>query len=206
VRLFDGEAEIMSVFFKPVPVCNFAQTPCLAAIALAKENRFDPGAIVSVAVSASRAAQAYPGCDYAGPFARVLQAKMSIHYAVASALLRGAVDETSYRRLDDPSLLTLAAKINVEARSDFTAAFPGKQGAEVTVRLQDGRVLSRQLPDVIPADIELIRRRFHAAASATIGADAASALEAAVDGLERSEDVGAIMRMTMAPASKTARA
>ena len=29
VRLFDGEPEIMSVFFKPVPVCNFAQTPCL---------------------------------------------------------------------------------------------------------------------------------------------------------------------------------
>ena len=30
-----------------------------------------------------------PGCDYPGPFARVLQAKMSIHYVVASALLRG---------------------------------------------------------------------------------------------------------------------
>ena len=25
---FDGEPEILSVFFKPVPVCNFAQTPC----------------------------------------------------------------------------------------------------------------------------------------------------------------------------------
>ena len=65
----------MSVFFKPVPVCNFAQTPCLAAIALAKENRIDPSDIVSVEVSASRAAKAYPGCDYPGPFARVLQAK-----------------------------------------------------------------------------------------------------------------------------------
>ena len=41
VRLFDGEPEIMSVFFKPVPVCNFAQTPCLAAVALAKDKRFD---------------------------------------------------------------------------------------------------------------------------------------------------------------------
>ena len=129
VRLFDGEPEIMSVFFKPVPVCNFAQTPCLAAVALAKENRFEPGAVTSVDVSVSRAAWAYPGCDYAGPFARVLQAKMSIHYAVASALLRGAVDETSYRRLDDPALLALAAKVNIEARGDLTAAFPGKPGA-----------------------------------------------------------------------------
>ena len=50
VRLFDGEPEIMSVFFKPVPVCNFAQTPCLAAVALAKDKSFDPSEIVSVEV------------------------------------------------------------------------------------------------------------------------------------------------------------
>jgi 2-methylcitrate dehydratase PrpD len=204
VRLFDGEPEIMSVFFKPVPVCNFAQTPCLAAVALAKENRFEPGAVTSVDVSVSRAARAYPGCDYAGPFARVLQAKMSIQYAVASALLRGAVDETSYLHLDDVALLSLAAKVNIEARGDFTAAFPGKQGAEVTVRLQDGRVLSRQLPDVIPANIDLIRRRFHIAASATMDADAATALEAMVDGLEQSADVGELMRLTTLHASEIA--
>ena len=111
VRLFDGEPEILSVFFKPAPVCNFAQTPCLTAVALANQEPIDPDAIASVAVHVSRAAKAYPGCDYAGPFARVLQAKMSIHFAVASALLRGAVDEASYKRLDDPALLALAAKM-----------------------------------------------------------------------------------------------
>jgi 2-methylcitrate dehydratase PrpD len=199
VRLFEGEPEIMSVFFKAAPVCNFAQTPCLAAVKLAKEERFEPGEIALVGVSVSKAAQAYPGCDYGGPFARVLQAKMSIQYAVASALLRGAVDETSYQWLDDPAVLALAGKIEVEARADFTAAFPGKQGAEVTVRLKDGRVLSRQLADVIPADLELIRRRFHTAASATVGADTAKALEAAIDDLDHNADVGALMRLT-APA------
>jgi 2-methylcitrate dehydratase PrpD len=202
VRLFDGEPEIMSVFFKPVPVCNFAQTPCLAAVALAKDKKFDPSEIVSVEVSASRAAKAYPGCDYAGPFARVLQAKMSIHYAVASALLRGSVDETSYLKLDDPALLALAAKVTVKAGDDFTAAFPARQGAEVTVRLKDGRVLSHRLQDVIPADLDLIRRRFRAAASKAIGADAAKALEAAVDDLDRSTDVGALMRLALAPVAK----
>ena len=145
VRLFEGEPEIMSVFFKPVPVCNFAQTPCLAAVALAKENHVDPSDVASVEVSASRAAKAYPGCDYPGPFARVLQAKMSIQYAVASALMRGAVDEASYVKLDDPALIALAAKVTVHAGDEFTAAFPLKQGAEVTVRLKDGRVLSHRL-------------------------------------------------------------
>ncbi|MDR3496305.1 MAG: MmgE/PrpD family protein [Ancalomicrobiaceae bacterium] len=199
VPLFDGAAEILSVFFKPVPVCNFAQTPCLAAIALVREQRIAPGEIRSVEVGVSRAAQAYPGCDHAGPFARVLQAKMSIQYAVAAALLNGSVDETSYRRLDEAALMALAAKVKVEARSEFTEAFPARQGAEVTVHLSDGRVVSRTLPDVVPADIGLIRRRFHLAAAATIGADAAKALEAAVDDLDHCDDIGALMRMTAAP-------
>ena len=89
----------------------------------------------------------------------------------ASALLRGSVDEASYLKLDDPALLALAAKVTVTAGDDFTAAFPGKQGAEVTVRLKDGRVLSHRLQDVIPADLDLIRRRFRAAAAKAIGAD-----------------------------------
>ena len=135
-----------------------------------------------------------------GPFARVLQAKMSIHYAVASALLRGSVDEVSYLKLDDPTLLALAAKVTVKAGDDFTAAFPAKQGAEVTVRLKDGRVLSHRLQDVIPADLDLIRRRFRAAAAKAIGADATKALEAAVDDLDRSTDVGALMQLALAPA------
>jgi 2-methylcitrate dehydratase PrpD len=202
VRLFDGEAEIESVFFKPVPVCNFAQTPCLAALALTKENKIEPAQIASITVSATRAAKAYPGCDYPGPFARVLQAKMSIHYAVASALLRGKVDETSYLRLDDPALLALAAKVKVEDGAEFTAAFPAKQGAEVTVRLQDGRVLSHRLTDVVPADLDLIRSRFRTAAAKAVGADAAKALEARVDDLDRSTDVGALMRLTIVPRAK----
>ena len=201
VRLFDGELEIMPVFFKPVPVCNFAQTPCLAAIELAKRDHIAPADIVSVLVTASRAAKAYPGCDYAGPFARVLQAKMSIHYAVASALLRGAVDETGYLKLDDAALLALAAKVKVEAGDGFTAAFPGKQGAEVTVRLKDGRVLSHRLEDVVPADVDLIRRRFRTAASKAVGGEAAKALEAAVGDLDRSADVGALMKLTLAGAA-----
>ncbi|MFO0992857.1 MAG: MmgE/PrpD family protein [Hyphomicrobiales bacterium] len=195
VRLFDGELEIMSVFFKPVPVCNFAQTPCLAALALAKEERVDPGEIASINVRASRAAKAYPGCDYAGPFQRILQAKMSIHYAVASALLRGKVDEASYINLDDPAVLALANKVHVEADPGFTAAFPAKQGAEVEITLQNGKVLSRKLADVLPATLDLVRHRFRDSATRAVGEAKAKSLEAAVDTLEQSSDVGAIMKL-----------
>ena len=171
-------------------------------MALARDKSFDSSKVASVEVSASRAAKAYPGCDYPGPFARVLQAKMSIQYAVASALMRGSVDEASYVKLDDPALLALAAKVTVKAGDEFTAAFPAKQGAEVTIRLKDGRVLSHRLQDVIPADRDLVRRRFRAVAGKTIGAEKAKALEAAVDDLDRSTDVGALMQLALAPAVK----
>ncbi len=76
ITLFDGaEPEIMSVYFKAAPVCNFAQTPCQATIKLASEEQIDPARITAINVRVSAAAQAYPGCDYAGPFERVLQAK-----------------------------------------------------------------------------------------------------------------------------------
>lgn len=198
VRLFDGEPEILSVFFKPAPVCNFAQTPSLAALALANAEDIDPDAVVSINAKVTRAAKAYPGCDYAGPFSRILQAKMSIHYAVASVILGKKIDESSYTDLDSPALLRLAALVAVEVDPDLTAAFPARQGAEVIVEMKDGRRLSRRLPDVIPADLELIRRRFSVAASEAIGSEKAAALAAAVDSLDSSDDVGALMRMTRA--------
>jgi 2-methylcitrate dehydratase PrpD len=201
VRLFEGEPEIVSVFFKPVPVCNFAQTPCLAAIKLVKEEEFDPEEIASVHVKASHAAKVYPGCDYAGPFARTLQAKMSIHYAVASALLGGNVNEESYRDLNDAARAQLTAKVTVASDPEFTAAFPAKQGAEVSVELKGGRTISRRLDDVIPADGDLIRRRFRLAACSAIGEDNAHSLERAVDNLEASSDVGAIMNRVVAPSA-----
>src|SRR5690606_2686556 len=60
---FEGGAELSSVFFKPVPACNFAQTPAQVAERIAREHRIDAAAIETVRVRVTRAAAAYPGCD-----------------------------------------------------------------------------------------------------------------------------------------------
>jgi len=197
IALFDGEPEILSVFFKPVPVCNFAQTPCLAALKIAPMIQ-DPRAIRSVDVAVTRAAQLYPGCDHAGPFERVLQAKMSIQYAVASALVRGQIDEGSYRSLDDVRLLDISAKIRLRADDELTAAYPARQGSRVTVTLSNGRTLTEELADVIAADEDLVRRRFRNAAEAAVGKDQAGRLFAAVEGFLDSDDLGALMALSAA--------
>jgi 2-methylcitrate dehydratase PrpD len=141
------------------------------------------------------AAIRYPGCDFTGPFHRALQAKMSIQYGVAAALVRKTVDEDSYRRLDDPAVLRLARMIRLAGDKEFTKAFPAAQGAEVEVGLSVGARISRRIPDVIAATEGEVRNRFRAAATAVLGQERAGAIEQAVDRLERADNAGRIAGM-----------
>jgi 2-methylcitrate dehydratase PrpD len=197
VTLFpDDLPEILSVYNKPVPACNFAQTPCQVMLLLAREDGVRPDDVQAIRVRGTRAMVMYPGCDYAGPFGRILQAKMSIHFGVAAALVHGGVSEENYRRLDDPAIMQLAQKLTVEEGAEFTAAYPGRQGASVEVTLKDGSKLARSLPDVVPATPEGVVQRFRDAATAILGASKAAALEEAVSRLDKLDDVGVIATLT----------
>lgn len=200
IALFSGEPELLAVYNKPVPACNFAQTPCQAALDLVAGESFDAADIQGIEVAASQAAVAYPGCDYSGPFERRLQAKMSIQFGVAAAFRYGRIDEDSYRSLDDPALLRLAARTRLRADAGYTAAFPALQGASVAVALKDGRHLQRQLDDVRPASPDAVRRRFRAVAAQVLGQQRATAVEERVDALETLESVGDLMRLASLPA------
>jgi 2-methylcitrate dehydratase PrpD len=181
-----GPLEILSVYYKPAPACNYAQTACQAALALAIEDSFESGDIESIVVKAPAAAVGYPGCDYAGPFERILQAKMSIQYCVAATLANGTIAESNYRRLDNPEIIRLASITKLESDRAFTAAYPGAQGSEVILTLRDGQTMRRRLADVIAATPDEIRARFRAACANS------QAIEAMVDTLEQHEDVGTL--------------
>ena len=197
IQLFTGAGpELLEVYNKPVPACNFAQTPCQAALALVREGRLRIDQIRKIRVRASEAAVRYPGCDHAGPFERALQAKMSIQFGVAAALLHGSVEEANYRLLDDPAILRLAGLMTLEADPGFTAAFPAAQGASIEIELADGRVLRQRIADVIPATPEQVRSRFRAAAGAALGEDRAAAIERFTDRLEEADDVGRLPALT----------
>jgi 2-methylcitrate dehydratase PrpD len=194
VKAFTGgqPLEILSVYHKPAPACNYAQTACQVARALAVEDGVQAGEIEGITVTAAAAALAYPGCNAAGPFERVLQAKMSIQYCVAATLVRGAIEEANYRLLKDPEVLRLAGVTVLEEGSDFTRAYPGAQGTEIGVRLRNGTTLRRRMEDLVPASAPDIRARFRTACVKVLGAAATNAIEAAVDGLEDMEDVSVL--------------
>jgi 2-methylcitrate dehydratase PrpD len=190
VKLFE-DWEILSVYYKPAPACNYAQTACQAALGAGIRS----SEIESVRVRCSAAAVAYPGCDYAGPYERILQAKMSIQYCVAATLAQGEIAESNYRLLDDPEIARLVKVMTLEAGDDFTAGYPGKQGAEVTVVLRSGETRSCRMDDVVPATPAEIRERFRLAAAKALDAHAATSIEAFIDDLENQQDAGRLGRL-----------
>jgi len=191
VNPFSGEAlEIMSVYQKPAPACNYAQTACQAALALAVEDRIESCDIVGIRIKCSAAAVAYPGCNFAGPFDRILQAKMSIIYCVAATLAEGKIEEANYHLLSDSEVNRLLAITTLEEDANFTADYPGAQGAEVIVTLRDGHTWRRRMRDLVPASATEIRARFRSASEKSLGAKATSAIEATIDSLETHKDAG----------------
>jgi 2-methylcitrate dehydratase PrpD len=182
VKCFEGPLEILSVYHKPAPACNYAQTACQAALGLGVRGED----VAAIAIKASAAALNYPGCNATGPFERVLQAKMSIPYCVAAVLLRGEIAEANYRLLDDPELKRLVGITTLEEDLGFTRAYPRVQGTEVTVTLRDGRTVSRRLDDLVPATAVDVQARFRSACAA------ASEIEAFVNALETQPDMRAL--------------
>jgi 2-methylcitrate dehydratase PrpD len=153
-----GSWEIMSVYYKPAPACNYAQTACQAALAAGSE--VESRSIAAIRVACSAAAVAYPGCNYGGPFDRVLQAKMSIQYCVAATLATGKIEEANYRLLADPEVARLISIMSLESDAEFTSNYPAAQGAEVTLTMRDGSTHQRRLRDLVPSSPDQIRARF----------------------------------------------
>jgi len=200
-ELFADRAEILAVFFKPVPACNFAQSAAQAAHAIAQRKKLRANDIERVTVRVTRAAALYPGCDVSGPFEHVLQAKMSIHYNVAAALRYGNFDEQNYVPQQNSDVLTIATKTRLEIDDELTKAFPAQQGAEVIVQTRAGDELRERVADVAPTDEAGVRARFGAAATAVLGGAGAARLGELVDGLEHLRDAAELSRATRAPAA-----
>jgi 2-methylcitrate dehydratase PrpD len=101
--------------------------------------------IASVEVASYKAA-----LDVAGnPDPRTAaEAKFSVAYVVAHALMHGSVrlDAFDAERLNDPGLRALVRKVSLREDPGFTREFPGKRAAHVAIALRDGRRVEHLSP------------------------------------------------------------
>ena len=173
-----------------MPACNFAQTASQAALRLAREDAVALDDIAAITVRVPRAGKLYPGCDHHGPFAHVLQAKMSIQYNVAAALIERGVTEKNFALLDDARLHRLIGLMTLEVDDAMTLAYPALQGGEVEIRRKDGARRQLRLDNVVNSEPDEVRARFRAALTEAIGARRAELIEQCIDGLDASDDAG----------------
>jgi 2-methylcitrate dehydratase PrpD len=132
---------IQEQYFKPYPVCRWAQPAIEAALALKREHRFAAGEVARVAIESFREAIDL-GSQCRSP-ATTEDAQYSLPYGVAAALVFDGIGaaEVSASAVRDPRVTRLLDAMMLTEDAEFSRRFPAERWARVCVRLRDGRML-----------------------------------------------------------------
>lgn len=124
------------------------------------------------------------------------EARFSMHYVVATALVRGSVRLAAYEpeQLADPDIRALIERIEVHVDPSIDAAFPGRRSARVEVDTRSGARLVHMQPDrkgdpELPLSDSELEGKFLELASPVVGAESAHAMLARLWSLESASSV-----------------
>jgi 2-methylcitrate dehydratase PrpD len=196
MQFFDNNThEVMQVFFKPSPSCNYTQTPNQVALQLVETENFDISDIKAIKIYCTDAAISYPGCDGMGPFKTNLQAKMSIAYSVASTLYYAKIADSNYHMPADENAIALVEKVQLIPDQSFTAAYPAEQGSRIELLYKDGKTVAAELADLVPATLQEVADRFVSAATACLGETDANSLKQKINELESIDDMQVLLKV-----------
>ncbi len=111
------------------------------------------------------------------------QAKFSVQYTVAHALVHGSVRLNAFlpERLNDPDVRALLKKIEVVADPELSKGYPTQRAAQVEIETNDGRTLAHFQPyrkgdPELPLTDEELNDKFLELATPVIGEAAANSL------------------------------
>jgi 2-methylcitrate dehydratase PrpD len=193
---------ITEMYFKPYPVCRWAQPAIEAALGLRRAHGVAPQQIAAIEVETFHEAVRL---DQHRP-ASTEEAQYSLPFPVAAAMVKGRLAPTdiSGAALGDPAVLAVSDRVILREADDLNARFPAERLARVTVRLADGRALAS---DTTPArgDAERplsdgeIMDKYTAVAEPALGGragDIAREIAALADGA----DVRRFLDLVLAPA------
>jgi 2-methylcitrate dehydratase len=121
-------------------------------VELARQNKIDPGKVVSIESDVFQLAYDFAGGGLYG-VDKVIQTKEqadhSLPYLLAVALLDGDVMPAQFKpdRIIEPDVQGLLKKVSVRPNHEYTDQYPAKMPAKITVRLQDGSVIQHEVQD-----------------------------------------------------------
>jgi len=195
---------ILEQYFKPAPVCRWAQPAVEAALNLRAEHDLTASDIARVEVTtfheAARLATAAPTTTE--------QAQYSLPFPVGAALVRGQLGaaEITANGLADPAILAMSNKVTIAEDHMHNRAFPANRYARVTLHLTDGRIVVSE--DTEPRgdpeahlSTDEIHAKFHGFADPVLGAGRATAIEEIIMGLEQAESLAPLLNQLAQPLS-----
>lgn len=137
---------ITRLTFKNHVGCGHTFAAIDGALALQRQHGFQHGDIERVHLGVYQSTlDMAPHVDPRGAD----QAKFSLLYMVATALVHGSVRLAAFEpaRLNDADTRALMQRIKKALDPDVDAAFPGRRGARIRVTLRDGRQFEQLQPD-----------------------------------------------------------
>lgn len=134
--------EIERGYFKRHAACRYTHATLDAVLVLRAEHGLTPDEVADVTVTTYAAAAALDGTEPTN----ALQAKFSVPFAVATALVTGETDKAAFAdaAIDDERL-ALADRVTVETGEPFDSRAPDSRGARVTVERRDGESVTREV-------------------------------------------------------------
>jgi len=142
-----GSFKIGGTYLKYFPAEIHSQTAIWAALEARKEIG-DLNEITSVEIASHEAGYTILGKDpERWTPATKETADHSLPYIVATALLEGKIDNSSYspKKFMDPKTLSFLKKVTVVEDKDLTAMYPEAVANRITVKLSSGKVISKQV-------------------------------------------------------------
>ena len=140
--MLNGTYAIMKSYTKPYASCRYTHPPVEAAIHLRNQHGLKPEDVEQIKVETyNLAVSGHDHTDIKGAYS----AKMSTPYSTAVALIYGkaGLQEFSEENLNNPTVQSLTAKIQVVADDEMSRFFPEKQSAKLTITTSNGSYSER---------------------------------------------------------------
>lgn len=181
---------IHGVSVKPHASCRHTHPAVDAALALRRQLG-DGVAAAARAVTVETYGAALAVTDAPDP-RNPYQAKFSLQYTVAQALLHGRVGLTDFgpERLDDPNLRAVMGRVGLCVDPEIDARYPAGWGARVRIGLADGQERTAQVDAPVgdpeaPVDEAAMRQKVANLLLGTRWSGRADEIADEVDGLDR---------------------
>ncbi|WRH64451.1 MAG: MmgE/PrpD family protein [Fuscovulum sp.] len=193
---------VMEQYYKPFPVCRWAQPPVQAVLSLMQGHGLRSTDVARIEIvtfhQSLRLATRTPSTTE--------EAQYSTAFPAAVAAVRGTIGaaDITEAAFADPEIRRLSEGMVVTESDAYNAAFPARRFAHAVLVLQDGTRLesppteARGDPEAMVSRDEM-HGKFHACADPVLGAAKAIALRKAAEGLGHGQSIESLLDLAVTP-------